>query len=61
MQRTTIALGFMSSFIASPGFWEQLNELTDETVHNLGEATARDAFDLADAFLAIAAEKEGQP
>jgi hypothetical protein len=60
MDRTTIALGFMTAFVSNPGFWEQLNEVEEDTLHDLGERTARDAFDMADAFLAVAAEKEGQ-
>lgn len=55
--REELARQIFVSFVSSPLFAEQLNEdAEDDHIHQLGTATAIDAFDLADAFLKVATE-----
>lgn len=56
--REELARQIFVSFVSSPLFAEQLNEgAEDDHVLELGRATAIDAFDLADAFLAVATKQ----
>jgi hypothetical protein len=53
--RSFIALLMMHNLMRTPTFDRQLNESAeDDHVRELGRATAIDAFDLADAFIAEA-------
>jgi len=56
--RESLAREIFVSFVSSPLFSEQLNESAeDDHIHQLGKATAIDAFDLADAFLKVTNEQ----
>ena len=56
--REALAREIFVAFVSSPLFSQQLNEeAEDDHIHQLGRATAIDAFDLADAFLVVATEQ----